>query len=594
MKIEHDRRYLLLAAIFGVVALVIGVQLLRLQFSPEADAFRAQAKLYEKELHVYSPPRGEIYDRWGNLLAGNKIVYEVGIELTLVENPETVAFALSKALLGHEEYDQSTYYSEVFAIASLEPVTRTYWAVADYVTEEEVATLKRWAEEYQVLYAGQTSKDAPLPSLRGLVYRSHLMRSYPENELAANIIGFVNRKGEGYGVEMKFDEMMAGASEAIWILRDPNKAENMPRVEQGVDLILTIDRQIQDTVEEILDQAIDVNGAEGGVIIVLDPKTGEIIAMATTPRLDLNEYWKFGQVYPSGTPFNPAVSEDYEPGSVFKVLTMAAALDNETVTPNTEFYDNGVFEIGGITIHNWNYGAWGPQNMQGCMQHSLNVCLAWIASEMGQNDFYRYMQAFGIGHLTGVDMAGEVSGRLKIPGDDDWFESDLGTNAFGQGVAVTPLQLVSAISAVANDGKIMAPHVLRAFVDRGYQYTVPPQVVRAPISAETAKILSDMLAASLEEEASDALVEGYRVAGKTGTAEIPTPLGYTSGETNASFVGWGPVDDPRFVVYVWLKKPSSSPWGSVVAAPVFRQVVERLVVLMNIPPDDIRQALTSQ
>ncbi len=154
--------------------------------------------------------------------------------------------------------------------------------------------------------------------------------------------------------------------------------------------------------------------------------------------------------------------------------------------------------------------------------------------------------------------------------------------------------MVTAVSAIANDGKMMTPHVVRSVVDRGQQYDVPPQVINTPVSAETARTLTDMLAIALEEEASIALVEGYRVAGKTGTGEIPTELGYTSSQTNTSFVGWGPVDDPKFVVYVWLEKPTISQWGSEVAAPVFRDVVEKLVVLMRIPPDNIRLGLTSE
>jgi len=232
--------------------------------------------------------------------------------------------------------------------------------------------------------------------------------------------------------------------------------------------------------------------------------------------------------------------------------------------------------------------------MLGCMQHSLNVCLAWVASKTGAKTFYQYMDQFGIGHLTGVDLGGEVPGRLKHPGDGDWYEADLGTNAFGQGVSATPLQMISAISAVANDGKMITPHVVRAVIDKGHQYEVTPQVAGMPISAKTAKKLTDMLVVSLKQESSSALVPGYEVAGKTGTAEIPTVTGYTSGQTNASFVGWGPADDPKFVVYVWLEKPSTSPWGSVVAAPVFSQVVQRLVVLMDIPPDEVRTALTSR
>jgi cell division protein FtsI/penicillin-binding protein 2 len=232
--------------------------------------------------------------------------------------------------------------------------------------------------------------------------------------------------------------------------------------------------------------------------------------------------------------------------------------------------------------------------MEGCLQHSLNVCLAWVASQLGTKDFYAYMNSFGIGRQTGIDLAGEASGRLKAPGDGDWYEADLGTNAFGQGVAVTPLQLAAAIASVANDGKMMTPRIVKAMVNNGYQFNTEPHVSATPIMPETAHVLNEMLATSLEEEASDALVEGYRVAGKTGTAQIPTPYGYSETQTNASFVGWGPFDDPRFLVYVWLEKPSTSIWGSVVAAPVFKQVVEKLVVLMDIPPDAVRKQLSSQ
>jgi cell division protein FtsI/penicillin-binding protein 2 len=372
---------------------------------------------------------------------------------------------------------------------------------------------------------------------------------------------------------------------------DPNEVEALPNIPPGASIILTIDRKIQAEAEMILDQAIDESGAEAGNILVLDPQNGEILANATTPRLDLNAYWEYGEVFKDNIPFDRGVSASYEPGSVFKVLTMAAALDEGAVEPGTPFLDTGVIEVGGVVIRNWNQAAWGPQDMEGCMQHSLNVCLAWIASELGPNNFYQYLADFGIGHTTGVDLAGEVSGRLKVPGDEDWFEADLGTNSFGQGVAVTPIQMVMAISAIANDGQMVAPHILRAMVNNGRQYDPAPQVVGIPISPETAAVLSEMLARSLEQEASSALVPGYRVAGKTGTAEIPTPLGYTSNETNASFVGWGPVDDPRFLIYVWLEKPSISPWGSVVAAPVFRAMAERLVVLMDIPPDHVRVAL---
>lgn len=319
-----------------------------------------------------------------------------------------------------------------------------------------------------------------------------------------------------------------------------------------------------------------------------------MLAMATIPRLDLNKYWRYGEIFEGETPFNRAVSQAYEPGSVYKVLTMAAGLDSKAVKPESTFVDTGLFEIGGTFIRNWNSGAWGPQDMQGCLQHSLNVCLAWVASQTGAKKFYEYMNAFSIGHQTGIELAGESSGRLKEPGDADWYDADLGTNAFGQGVSATPLQMAAAISAIANDGKMMAPRIVRSIISDGRQFDTEARMVGMPISADTAHTLTEILARSLESEASNALVEGFRVAGKTGTAEIPTPYGYTSDVTNASFVGWGPVPENRFLVYIWLEKPKTSIWGSEVAAPIFPKVVEKLVVLMDIPPDDVRNALFSQ
>ena len=207
---------------------------------------------------------------------------------------------------------------------------------------------------------------------------------------------------------------------------------------------------------------------------------------------------------------------------------------------------------------------------------------------MGAQTFYRYMNRFGIGHLTGTDLAGEAAGRLKVPGDSDWYPVDLATNAFGQGVSVTPLQVIAAATAIANDGRMVVPHVLYAMVRDGRQYRVPAQYSGSPVSAETAHTLSQMLAISLENEFSGALVPGYRIAGKTGTAQIPGPVGYEDGATNASFLGWGPVDDPQFMIYVWLERPSTSIWGSETAAPVFSDVAKKLVLLMSIPPDSVR------
>jgi cell division protein FtsI/penicillin-binding protein 2 len=357
---------------------------------------------------------------------------------------------------------------------------------------------------------------------------------------------------------------------------------------------LTINRDLQAKVESILDQALIDHGAKNGTIVVTDPRNGEILAMAATPRMDLNNYGNYFTLYDDGSQFNRSIGMTYEPGSVFKVLTMAAALDSDTVVPETTFIDTGVIEVGGITIYNWNRDAWGEQNMTGCMQHSLNVCLAWLSSQMGTQTFYGYMERFGIGHPTGVDLSGEAPGRLKRPGDGDWYPVDLGTNSFGQGIAVTPLQMLMAASAIANEGKMATPHVLYSMLRDGHQYNVPAQYAGSPISAETARTLNELLAVSLEQESSLALLPGYRLAGKTGTAQIPTDYGYDATRTNASFVGWGPVDDPQFMVYVWLETPSSSIWASETASPVFSKVAEQTVILLNIPPDVVRNQLATE
>ncbi|HJW90113.1 MAG TPA: penicillin-binding protein 2 [Anaerolineales bacterium] len=583
MTNEHSWRYTTLVLLLSALAFFIVVQIVRIQTSPQAEVFRTQGQAYSGNWRNIEPARGQIYDRWGHLLAGNITVYEIGVDLVNVENPITIALALN-AVTGAD-------YEDVFAAASQDPANGAVYAVLrNFVTEEQKNRLIQFSKEMEAAYG--ISQEVNRPSLAGLRFTPHLQRSYPEKELASNILGFVNHEGQGFfGLEENFDENLAGDPRTVWVPLDPNRVEEMPAVPPGASLILTIDRVIQSEVQEILDDSLERYGAEAGTIIVADPMTGEILAMATTPRLDLNEFWNYGDVFPDTTPFNRAVSKSYEPGSVFKVLTMAAALDSGAVQPTTPFLDTGSIEVGGTVIYNWNSGAWGPQDMVGCMQHSLNVCLAWVATQLGANKFYNYMEEFGIGHQTGIELAGEDPGRLKRPGDSDWYEADLGTNSFGQGVAVTPIQMIMAVSAFANDGKMTTPRILRSIIENGRQYNTSPQIAGTPISEETANTITEMLATSLEIESSNALVEGYRVAGKTGTAEIPTPFGYTSNQTHASFLGWGPIDDPRFLVYVWLEKPSVSPWGSEVAAPVFKQVVEKLVVLIDLPPDEIRQRM---
>jgi len=587
MNQDNFWRFTFIGTALSVLPFFIMFQLLRIQTDrDQIEAIRIISERYEGIYETIEPARGAIYDRYGHPLAANKTVYEVGVDLPGVENPHTIATAMN--LITGADYDQMK------DIASIEASpTAIYRVLAKNVSETQVEQLRILQDQIAQSYGHRTDTDTP--SLEGLSFRPYLVRMYPEKQIASSLIGFVNQEGKGYyGVEGYYDDMLSGDKKVVWVPNDPNQVGDIPETPEGVSLVLTIDREIQAAMEQLVDKARKQNGAESATIVVLDPKTGEIIAMASTPRMDINEWWNYGDYFPGEIPFNRALSQTYEPGSVYKVLTMATGLDLGVIKPDTEFIDTGIFEIGGTKIYNWNLGAWGPVDMIGCLQHSLNTCHAWVATQIGAYNFYNYMHKFGIGRSSGIDLDGEATGRLKRPGDDDWYEADLGTNAFGQGVSASALQMASAVSALANDGKIMTPHIVRSMISKGIQHDIGYNVASEPIRAETARTITEMLAISLEVESSDALVPGYRVAGKTGTGEIPTPFGYTENLTNASFVGWGPVDDPHFLVYIWLEKPTSSIWGSEVAAPVFKDAVEKLVVLMNLPPDDVRLGLTGQ
>lgn len=516
------------------------------------------------------------------MLAGNQTVYEIGVDLNIVKDPHAIAFAVSTEL--------GMDYDKMLGVIQNPPEGISYLVIADYIEAQPVLNLQELKKALQ-----ERAPQGTYGGLTGLQFKSHPQRSYPENSLAANIIGFVSREGRGYfGIEEKYDTLLAGNAVQVVVPTDPNKAFEIPRVPDGTTLILTINRDLQAAAEQMLDQALLEYGALDGTIVVMDPRNGELLAIAATRRMNLNQFWNYGSVYTNATQFNPAISMAYEPGSVTKILTMAAALDSATVTPGTTYLDTGSVLIGGVTIQNWDRNPWGVQNMLGCLQHSLNVCMVNIAVKMGAGTFYSYMDDFGFGHLTGVDLAGEAAGRLKIPGDSDWYPVDLGTNSFGQGVSATPIQIMAAASAIANNGRMVTPHALYAMVRDGRQYTVPAQFAGSPVSEQTAATLSEMLAISLESESSLALVPGYRVAGKTGTAEIPVNGFYDSSQTNVSFIGWGPVDDPQFMIYVWLERPSLSIWGSETAAPVFSDMAKKTVILLDIPPDFIRRQLASK
>ena len=565
----------------GLVAAALLIQLIRVQFGPYAPVFAARGDASLERIERVVPDRGLIYDRQGHLLATNAVMYHVEIEVRQLSerSRQDIAAVLSKLL--------------VLPLEDLHNQLTTDWAGVGQFR----VRLTRLDDEGQrwPLTIDQTVADVlngfladpTAPDLSGLSLVAAPRRVYPAGTLAGHVLGFVNQEGKGFfGIEGFYDEWLSGKPITVERPLIPPMARLQPDPPAGVNLVLTIDAEVQLMVETVLAEGIEFSGAVSGQIIVMDPRSGEILAMAAWPMLDPNNYEPWLEEGDEEPVITPAASGQFEPGSTFKLLTMAGALDANAVTPDQIFIDTGRIEVGGHPISNWDGNAWGPQTMTGCMRHSLNVCLAYVAAEeLGAVDFYGYLEAFGIGRLTGIDLAGEVPGQLRTPRHAQWTESDLGTNSFGQGVSITPIQLLAAASALANEGAMVQPHLVRQVAGPQGNYWPKTTILGQPISPESARTMTAMLTQSLEGETQFARVEGYELAGKTGTAQVPTEVGYDPNQTIASFVGWGPVSDPQFLVLVRIDKPTISPWGSVVAAPIFQQVVERLVVFLGIPPD---------
>ncbi|MCS7251294.1 MAG: penicillin-binding protein 2 [Anaerolineae bacterium] len=434
--------------------------------------------------------------------------------------------------------------------------------------------------------------------LRGVRVLPYWQRVYPEGPLLGPVVGFVffgtdhngleGRQGAA-GVEKAYDAFLRGKPVILRVPVDaegrplPLKEEALAQPEPGGEVVLTIDRTIQAIAAEELARGLQESGAQRGDVVMLRPRTGEILAMVSLPTFDPNSPETLDR-----DARNPAVQDLYEPGSVFKILTMAAALEAGIVQPETRYLDHGCVEFGGAPICNWDRdlfpGGRGWLDMTELLIYSRNVGAAYLARMLGPDRFYAALHAFGIGEPTDVDLPYEATMRVRAYGDPDWREADLGRQSFGQAVSVTPLQMAVAVSAVANDGLIMRPFVVREVRTADGVWRIEPRIRRRAISVQTARTLREMLEAVIRQEASKARVPGYRIAGKTGTAQIPTPLGYDPQGTIASFVGFSPVEDPQVLILVKLDRPRRSPWGSEEAAPVFSRIAARILPLLGVPP----------
>ncbi len=433
-------------------------------------------------------------------------------------------------------------------------------------------------------------------TIAGIYFSEKPFRYYPENNIGSNLLGFVGFVGDNqqgrYGLEEYFDYELAGKPGSIKIERDAKgKAiiindREYYEAENGADIILTINRSIQSMACTKLNEAVARHGADGGSVIIMEPKTGAVISMCSSPDFNGNDYQNVKNI---NVFTNPVIFSQYEPGSIFKVITMAMALDQEKITPQTTYNDNGQVVIDKYKIENSDHKTNGVQTMTQVLEKSLNTGAIFAMNQIGPDLFSDYVKKFGFGEKTGFESEGESKGDIKSLIKKPVGEIYAATASFGQGLAVTPLQMASAFSAIANNGILMKPYIVKEIIKPdGTKIVTKPEMIRRVISEKAATLLGGMMVNVVENgHGQKAGVKGYFVGGKTGTAQIPKKngRGYEVNAHIGSFGGFAPTDDPRFVMLVRIDHPRDVEWAESSAAPLFGEIAEYMLNYWQIPKE---------
>ncbi|MBI4496456.1 MAG: penicillin-binding protein 2 [Chloroflexi bacterium] len=562
-----NRRLAFVALLLASSALALVIRVGYLQIV-QHETYREQARAEHWSRQPLLPQRGAILDRNGAPLALSVTSYRIALDpasFRTEEGRDRTVRRLAEVLRRPAE-------PLLARVAAAPPESRAPIPLLDEVPHQEGLAVQE-------------------SGLLGLVVEETVRRSYPEGSLAAGLLGFIGKDGEGLtGLEADFNRDLGGVPGSMLFERDSlgdpipfGYREVTPAVD-GSNLVLTIDRYIQRMAEQRLEEAVTKHQAAGGIILVMEPYTGAVLAMASRPTYDLAALDLSRP--PAQELFrNRAITDMYEPGSTFKVITMSAAINAGLVTPETKYYDGGPVNKGGWIINTWNGQHFGWQTMTQLLMTSNNIGTVWLTDQLGPERFYHYVRAFGFGQPTNIGLSGEASGQLRWPDSPGWGTIDLATNSFGQAINVTPLQMVTAVSAVVNGGVLMRPSVVQEVEGPQGTRTYEPVVVRRVISEQTSADLRLMMNAVAERgQARFGTVPGYHVGGKTGTAQVPRAGGYAPDATIASFVGFAPLEAPRFVALVRLDEPKDSPWGSTVAAPVFSALAQDIFTAWRIPP----------
>jgi len=441
--------------------------------------------------------------------------------------------------------------------------------------------------------SGETKKNIEAMDIKGVGFEQEEGRHYPEASSSAQILGFVGKDEKGndlgyFGLEGYYNLALTGKPGFLGREKDArgvpillNGSSQVDAV-SGVDLITSIDKRVQILTESKLKEGIEKYGAKAGSVTIMNPKNGEIIAMASNPSFDPREYWKYGDSFFK----NPVVTDTFEPGSIFKVLVMSAGLDAGVIHPDTKCdICDGPLKLDKYFIKTWNNEYNPDATMTDVIVHSDNIGMSFVGQKLGADKMYEYLDKFGIGKLTGIDLQGEATPSMREKGS--WNIVDLATTSFGQGIAVTPIQMVRAVGAIANNGILTTPHVVKKINGEGWIEPTKFESSERVISAQSAKQMTEMMVAAVEEgEAQWTKITGVRVAGKTGTAQIPIAGHYDAEKTNASFIAFAPAQNPKFVMLVNLIEPQTSPWAAETAAPLWFSIAKELFPYFGINPEN--------
>lgn len=565
---KYGRIHFLTFFVFFAALLIIA-RLYSLQVVAN-ETYKALADNQHKITAEIEARRGEIFLKEGKELyplAVNKqfqMLYAVPKE---IQNADEISVKIASILGLEENYlkDKLSDDKDPFEI------------IKKKLSDEEIARIKEL-------------------NFKGVYFSPEVYRYYPGDELASQVVGFVGSNGEGtrgvYGLESFWEKNLKGESGSISQERDSGgrwisvSDRNLEPAKNGVDLLLTIDHTVQYEVEKILRETVEKHSADNGSILVMEPSTGKILAMANYPSFNPNDYSKTEDISLFN---NPAINSPYESGSVFKPITMAIGIDDGKVSPDSEYVDTGFVSEAGYKLKNSEEKVYGRQTMTQVLEESINTGVIYVEKLVGNDKFLRYVKNFGFGEKTGLalpaELAGNISNIEKTNRDINFF-----TASFGQGISVTPIQLVSAFSAIANGGTLMRPQIVEkmTYAD-GSEEIIEPVEIRSVISEKTSKAVGDMLrSVVINGHGKRADVPGYLVGGKTGTAQVAKigSRGYEDGLTIGSFIGYAPLDDPRFVILVKITNPKDVQWAESTAAPAFGRVMKFLLENAKIKPTE--------